>query len=63
MASDRHLDAMEVARYVVSKCATDEVPVSNLQLQKILYFLQYVYCTATEAHQEHHGVGLQWTCD
>ncbi len=47
MTGDRHLDAMEVARYVVSKCAMDKVPVSNLQLQKILYFLQYVYCTAT----------------
>lgn len=47
MATDMHLRATEVARYVVGKCASDRSPVSNLQLQKILYFLQYVYCTAT----------------
>ena len=32
--------AKEVADYVVSKCINDGCPVSNLQLQKILYFLQ-----------------------
>ena len=32
--------AQEVARYVVNKCATEGHPISNLQLQKILYFLQ-----------------------
>lgn len=39
--------ALELSRYVVGKCARDERPVSNLQLQKILYFLQSVYCKAT----------------
>lgn len=32
--------AQEIADYVVSKCIKDGCPISNLQLQKILYFLQ-----------------------
>lgn len=48
MTVDLHLCAPDVARYVVGKCSKDNVPVSNLQLQKILYFLQYVFCIATE---------------
>lgn len=40
--------ATELSRYVVGKCARDEKPVSNLQLQKMLYFLQSVYCRATK---------------
>ena len=40
--------ATELSRYVVGKCARDGKPVSNLQLQKILYFLQSVYCRATD---------------
>lgn len=32
--------AQEIAHYVVTKCAKDGCPISNLQLQKILYFLQ-----------------------
>lgn len=39
--------ATMLSRYVVGKCARDGKPVSNLQLQKILYFLQSVYCRAT----------------
>lgn len=41
-------DAMNLARYVVDKCAREDEPVSNLLLQKILYFLQLVYCSATD---------------
>lgn len=33
-------NALEVARYIISKCTNDNQPISNLQLQKILYFLQ-----------------------
>ena len=33
----------DVARYVVDKCFMDGNPVSNLQLQKILYFLQLFF--------------------
>lgn len=32
--------ARELAHYVVTKCVNDQHPISNLQLQKILYFLQ-----------------------
>ena len=37
----------ELAHYIVDKCSNDGKPVSNLQLQKMLYFLQSVYCSAT----------------
>lgn len=33
-------DALDIAKYVVNKCTTDKCPITNLQLQKILYFLQ-----------------------
>lgn len=39
--------ARDLAHYVVDKCTTEGHPVSNLQLQKIMYFLQSVYCSAT----------------
>lgn len=32
--------AVDVAKYIVAKCSKDSVPISNLQLQKILYYLQ-----------------------
>lgn len=32
--------AIDLAKYVVNKCTVDSKPVSNLQLQKILYFIQ-----------------------
>lgn len=36
--------AQSLAHYVVDRCNSASHPVSNLQLQKILYFLQLVYC-------------------
>lgn len=35
--------ALEVAKYVVSKCTEEKRPISNLQLQKILYYIQRTY--------------------
>ena len=35
------MKALEVAKYVVTKCKKDEYPISNLQLQKILYYIQH----------------------
>lgn len=35
--------AMGIAKYVVDKCYKDNKPVSNLQLQKMLYFLQLTF--------------------
>jgi uncharacterized phage-associated protein len=35
--------ALDVAKYVVRKCTTDGHPISNLQLQKILYYIQSAF--------------------
>ena len=32
--------ALDVAKYIISKCLSDRKPISNLQLQKILYYIQ-----------------------
>lgn len=40
--------AMSLSQYVVTKCESDTKPISNLQLQKIMYFLQSVYCRSTK---------------
>jgi len=32
--------AIDIAKYVINKCSIDKKPISNLQLQKILYNLQ-----------------------
>lgn len=32
--------ALYIAKYVVNKCTVEKSPVSNLQLQKILYYIQ-----------------------
>ena len=45
--SDYPCTARNLAHYVVDKCAVAGDPVSNLQLQKILYFLQFVFCKKT----------------
>lgn len=33
-------NVLELAKYIVTKCIKDHCPISNLQLQKILYFIQ-----------------------
>lgn len=32
--------AITVAHYIINKCTTEQCPISNLQLQKILYYVQ-----------------------
>lgn len=32
--------ALELSKYIVAKCAADGYPISNLQLQKILFYIQ-----------------------
>lgn len=32
--------ALDIAKYIISKCTQENCPVSNLQLQKILYYIQ-----------------------
>ncbi len=34
------MKAIDLAGYVVQKCLDDKTPITNLQLQKILYFIQ-----------------------
>lgn len=34
------LKAQDLAKYIITKCTLDGKPISNLQLQKILYFVQ-----------------------
>lgn len=36
-------DAIDIARYIIDKCAKEGKSVSNLQIQKIMYFLQKEY--------------------
>lgn len=42
--------AMYVAQYIITKCTADLKPVSNLQLQKILYYIQKVIFNLAERH-------------
>ena len=32
--------ALNIAKYIIDKCTKDRDPISNLQLQKILYYIQ-----------------------
>lgn len=34
------MTALDLSKYIVSKCVNDGCPISNLQLQKILYYIQ-----------------------
>lgn len=38
------MNAMLIAEYIISKCYNYQKPVSNLKLQKMLYFLFGYYC-------------------
>lgn len=35
--------AIDVAKYIINKCTIEQHPVSNLQLQKILYYIQKTF--------------------
>jgi len=35
--------ALDIAKYMVEKCAREDSPISNLQLQKILFYIQKDY--------------------
>lgn len=35
--------AMDVAKYVIYYCIEHDIPISNLKLQKLLYFIQAIY--------------------
>ena len=40
--------AVELSKYIVTKCANDKCPITNLQLQKILYYIQKDYLSRNE---------------
>lgn len=44
---DKERDAKEVARYIISYCGQKGYFISNLKLQKILYFVQAEFLVAT----------------
>lgn len=35
--------AIDIAKYIINKCTMEQNPISNLQLQKILYYVQKTY--------------------
>ena len=35
--------AIDIAKYIINKCTIDQHPISNLQLQKILYYVQKAF--------------------
>lgn len=35
--------AIDLSKYIVTKCVSDGYPISNLQLQKILYYIQKAF--------------------
>lgn len=37
------MKALDLARYIIYRCAEENKPISNLQLQKILYFIQVAF--------------------
>lgn len=40
--------AVDLSKYIVYKCITEGQPISNLQLQKILYYIQRNFLKMTE---------------
>lgn len=32
--------ALDISNYIINKCIDDNIPISNMQLQKILYCIQ-----------------------
>lgn len=41
-------NAIELSKYIVTKCLNDQKPISNLQLQKILYYIQKEFLKSGE---------------
>ncbi|MBE3030128.1 DUF4065 domain-containing protein [Campylobacter sp. RM9344] len=39
------MKALDVSKYILTKCNKDGQPISNLQLQKMLYYIQYEFLT------------------
>lgn len=37
---NRMYSALDIAKFIINKCTQERLPISNLQLQKILYYVQ-----------------------
>ena len=35
--------AIDISKYIINKCTIEQYPISNLQLQKILYYIQRTF--------------------
>lgn len=42
-------ETMEIAKYIITKCSRENEPLSNLQLQKIMYYVQRDFLQNTGA--------------
>ncbi len=40
MLKSLNVYAVDLSKYIITKCVEDDCPISNLQLQKILYYIQ-----------------------
>lgn len=45
------LDVLDVARYIINYCNKKNYGISNLRLQKLLYFVQAYYLAFTDSHE------------
>lgn len=39
----KSIKVLDLAKYIINKCVQDKQPISNLQLQKILYYVQVAF--------------------
>ena len=44
--------ATELAKYIVTKCTNEDQPITNLQLQKILYYIQKEFLKQARGQRE-----------
>jgi len=44
----KSVKVLDLAKYIVNKCVKDRKPISNLQLQKILYYVQVAFLKKRE---------------
>ncbi|MDT7931421.1 Panacea domain-containing protein [Clostridium perfringens] len=54
-------EAIEIAKYIINKCIEWNRPISNLQLQKILYYVQGEYIKSTGGEELFNDRIEAWT--
>lgn len=48
MGKRKVYDALTIARYIINRCNAEGTPISNLKLQKLLYYVQAVFLSINE---------------